>query len=267
MTIAISVVAVMGTVGIVFGFILAYVNKKFSVEINPLIHIVEDILPKGQCGACGYPGCMAYAEAVVLDPTVAPNLCAPGKDAIANRVAELTGKVAAPTEPKVAVIKCQGVNARKSFEYEGIRDCVAANLVMGGDKACKYGCLGYGSCVSACTFDAITETGGIPHINEKACTSCGKCVKVCPRKVISLEPEGYHVSVKCNSKDKGPVAKKNCDVPCIGCGLCGKNCPHGAIKVENSLAIVDSTICEKNCKEATCIAKCPTKAIIEKVGK
>src|ERR1035437_4816194 len=106
--IAIAVLIVMTLVGLVFGLVLAFANKKFSVEVNPLIHIVEDILPKGQCGGCGFAGCMAYAEAVVLNPDVAPNLCVPGKAAIAKQVAELTGKAAEEVEPKVAFVKCAG---------------------------------------------------------------------------------------------------------------------------------------------------------------
>jgi heterodisulfide reductase subunit A-like polyferredoxin len=41
-----------------------------------------------------------------------------------------------------------------------------------------------------------------------------------------------------------------------------KNCSYGAVKIENNVAVVDSKICLENCKEATCIAKCPTKAIV-----
>ncbi len=264
MTTSIIVVLVMGGVGICFGFILAFVNKKFAVEVNPLIHIVEDILPKGQCGACGYPGCMAYAEAVVTDAAVAPNLCIPGKAIVANQVAELTGKVAEAQEPKVAVIKCNGTYSKsiRAFAYEGVQDCVAANLVQGGDKDCKYGCLGYGSCLKACLFEAITEgPDGIPVINEKKCTACGACVKICPRKVISLEPENYNIVVKCNSKDKGPVAKKKCEVACIGCSICAKNAPEGTIVIENFLAKADAIAFKAAGGTAECTEKCPTKAI------
>lgn len=265
MDIAISVVIVMGATGILFGFVLAFVNKKFAVQVNPLIHLVDDILPKGQCGACGYPGCMSYAEAVVNDPNVPPTLCIPGKDAVANKVAELTGKLAAPQEAKVAIIRCNGVtgaNAKKNYVYTGIRDCVAANLIMGGEKSCKYGCLGFGTCASVCPFGAIEDNlGGNPIIDKKKCTACGNCVNACPRKVISIEPIGYSVFVKCNSHDKGAVSKKNCDISCIGCGICAKNCEYGAIKIENNLATVDAEICKKECASPTCIAKCPTRAI------
>ena len=34
---------------------------------------------RANCGACGFAGCQAYAEAVVEQPEVPPNLCAPGR--------------------------------------------------------------------------------------------------------------------------------------------------------------------------------------------
>jgi electron transport complex protein RnfB len=265
---SLMVLVVMGIVGISFGFILAFANKKFAMEVNPLIHIVEDILPKGQCGACGYAGCMAYAEAVVLDPNVAPTLCIPGKATVAKLVGELTGKAAPEMEERIAHVKCAGtldVSERKYY-YAGLEDCAAATLLHSGPKGCQYGCIGFGSCATSCPFDAI-EMGkdGLPIINSLKCTGCGKCETVCPKHVIEMAPIGVHVSVNCNSNDKGAVARKFCSVACIGCSLCQKNCPHGAINMESSLAVVDSKICMEICESPTCISKCPTKAIVERI--
>ena len=97
---AIIIIVVLVSVGTFFGVVLALADKRFAMEVNPLIHEVEDILPKGQCGACGYAGCAKYAEAVVEDENVPPNLCVPGKAAVAEKVAELTGKKAEAAEPK-----------------------------------------------------------------------------------------------------------------------------------------------------------------------
>ena len=264
MSTPILILLVLTSIGLFFGFLLAYSNKKFGIEINPLIHLVEDILPKGQCGACGYAGCMAYAEAVVTNPDVAPNLCVPGKDAVAKLVADLTGKAAAPMEPQIAQVKCAGTSAKvsNSYKYNGVQGCIAANLLFGGPKDCKYGCLGLGTCLRSCPFGAITMSeDGLPIIDPNKCTACGVCVSICPKQVISLVPIGAKVRVNCSSKDKGAVAKKACSSACIGCGLCMRQCLHGAIKMENNLAIVDAKICEQLCTDALCLTKCPTKAI------
>lgn len=269
MNTAILVLVVMTCVGLIFGFVLAYANKKFAIEVNPLIHIVEDALPKGQCGACGYAGCAAYAEAVVLNPDVPPNLCVPGKAPVAKIVGDLTGKAAPEMEPRVAHVKCAGSvdKAVKVYNYSGIQDCFAASLMQGGQKACQHGCLGFGNCAKACPFGALSMgENGLPIVNLKKCTGCGKCETICPKHVIEMVPVGAHVNVNCNSKDKGAQARKACTVSCLGCGICSKNCPHGAIKIENNLAVVDSHICYEKCTEPTCTAKCPTKAIQQRAG-
>ncbi|ATW25898.1 RnfABCDGE type electron transport complex subunit B [Candidatus Formimonas warabiya] len=264
MNTSILILIVMTAIGLCFGLILAFGNKKLAIEMNPLIHIVEDALPKGQCGACGYAGCLAYAEAVVLDPDVPPNMCIPGKEKVAKIVAELTGKTAEAVEPRIAQVKCAGSHAKAviNYNYDGVQDCVAANLLLGGPKSCKYGCLGLATCVKNCPFDAMTMSpDGLPVIDPNKCTGCGKCETVCPRHVISMLNLKAHVRVNCNSKDKGPVAKKACTVACIGCSRCAKDCQYGAIKIENNLAVVDTHVCLEKCDNATCLAKCPTGAI------
>lgn len=264
MSTAIMVVVVMGAVGIVFGFILAVANKKFAMEVNPLIHEVEEVLPKGQCGACGFAGCANYAEAVVLNPEVAPNLCVPGKEAVAKLVAELTGKAAEKVEPRIAHIRCRGTGDKAvlSYNYKGVKDCRAASMVQGGPKGCKNGCVGFGSCVEACHFGAMSMgESGLPIVDKKKCTGCAACEAACPKNVIQMISANAKVKVDCNSKDKGAIARKLCSAACIGCGICAKNCSYGAIEVKNNLAVVDHKICMEKCSDATCIAKCPTGAI------
>lgn len=264
MSSVITIIAVMAGVGLFFGLVLAYANKKFAVEMNPLIHVVEDILPKGQCGACGFAGCQAYAEAVVLDKEVEPNLCIPGKKIVAQKVAELTGKAAQEVEPMVALVKCTQsvVTGSKKYVYAGIEDCLGASLLHAGPKDCEYGCIGMGTCVRQCMFGALELSAeGLPVVNRDKCTGCGKCASACPKHVIEMIPVDAHVAVACNSRDKGAVVRKFCKVACIGCGLCAKLCTYDAVKMQNNLAVVDSSICMEKCREAVCLEKCVSKAI------
>ena len=266
---ALMIIAVLVGVGTFFGIILALADRKFALEVNPLIHEVEDVLPKGQCGACGYAGCAKYAEAVVEDESVPPNLCVPGKAAVAAKVAELTGKKAEAAEPKYAQLKCRGTKTAAAIaaRYEGVPDCAAAKLVQGGPKACKYGCIGFGNCVRACPFGALSMGGdGLPVVDKAICTGCGKCVSICPQAILVLQSFAAPVQVTCSSHDKGPAAKKNCTNACIGCGLCMRSCPHGAIKIDRFLAAADTEIC-KTCEEPACLAKCPTGAIRKVAGR
>jgi Na+-translocating ferredoxin:NAD+ oxidoreductase subunit B len=264
------IIIVMGIVGLIFGFILAVANKKLAVEMNPLIHIVEDALPKGQCGACGFAGCQAYAEAVVMLPDVPPNLCSPGKTKVAQRISELTGKTAKAIEPRVAHVRCEHPVsiAKMKYVYSGISDCVAASILHLGPRDCQYGCIGFGTCERVCPFNAITMSdGGQPRINRELCTGCARCENVCPKKIIEMIPLHSHVEINCNSRNKGAIDRKHCPVACIGCGICSRDCPHQAIKIENNLAFVDSKICNAMCNNSVCLAKCPTGAIAGRLKK
>ena len=139
---------------------------------------------------------------------------------------------------------------------------VASSLYI-GETGCAFGCLGYGDCVAACTFGAITidPATGLPVVDPDKCTACGACVKACPKKIIELRkkwPKNRAVYVSCVSKDKGAVVMKACKAGCIGCGKCEKVCAFGAITVENNLAYIDPQKC-KLCRK--CVNECPTGAI------
>lgn len=247
--------------GTVFGLGLAFAAKRFSVQIDPRVEKVKDVLAHAHCGACGYAGCEQYAEAVVNNPDVPPNLCVPAGAKAAETVALITGKKAEIREPQFARIMCQGGSSKsvKRFKYEGVQDCRAAILAGGGDKACRYGCLGYGTCSRVCPFGAITMTeDNLPYVDIIKCTGCRKCEAACPTKVIEVLPASRQVLVTCHSKDKGGDTRKNCDVGCIACGICVKVCPFDAPSVANNLSRIDLDKC-KVC--GLCVPKCPTKAI------
>lgn len=253
--------AVLAGLGVLFGIALALVAARFTVKVDPRVEQVRETLPGANCSACGFAGCMGYAEAVVGNPDVAANLCVPGKAAVAEKIAEITGKKAEKLEPKIARVFCQGRTSlsQRRFIYTGVKDCTAAVLAAGGDKSCEYGCLGYGTCMRACPFGAITmSSDDLPIIDPEKCTACGKCVAACPKQVIELAQASKAVVISCHSKDKGADTKKKCQVGCIACGICVRTCPVDAIKIDNNLARIDHNKCIV-C--GLCVKKCPTSAI------
>ncbi len=252
---------VLAALGIVFGVALALVAARFVVKVDPKVEQVRETLPGANCGACGFAGCMGYAEAVVGNPDVASSLCAPGKSAVAEKIAVITGKKAEKVEPKIARVFCQGGTSlsQRKFIYTGVQDCAAAVLAAGGDKSCEYGCLGYATCMRACPFGAITmSSDNLPIISPEKCTACGKCVAACPKQVIELAQASKAVVISCHSRDKGVDTKKKCQVGCIACGICVRTCPVDAIKIDNNLARIDHSKCIV-C--GLCVKKCPTSAI------
>jgi len=238
-TIVSSIVAV-GGLGILFGAGLALASKKFSVEVDPRVEQVAELLPNANCGACGYPGCSAFAEAVVRGDASVDG-CSVGGASVAQEIARILGvEVDFSVEKKVAVVQCQGgkAEAKERFEYRGIEDCAAAELVDGGHKACTYGCLGLGTCVRACPFDAMyMNDNGLPVVIEEKCTGCGICVQVCPRGVMALIPVSQKMYLACVSQDKGKAVREVCSVGCVTCGVCTnpKFVPSGGIVMEGNL--------------------------------
>ena len=252
---------VLAALGAVFGIALAIVARRFVVKVDPKVEQVRETLPGANCGACGFAGCMGYAEAVVGNPDVAVNMCAPGKAPVAEKIAVITGKKAEKVDPKIARVFCQGGRSKsqRKFIYTGVMDCTAAVLAAGGDKSCEFGCLGYGTCMRACPFDAIRMSeDNLPIISKEKCTACGKCVAACPKQVIELGLQSKAVVISCHSRDKGADTKKKCQVGCIACGICVRTCPVDAIKIDNNLARINHDKCI-TC--GLCVKKCPTSAI------
>ena len=162
---------------------------------------------------------------------------------------------------EVAFVKCGGdcEKAKQEYEYHGLSDCTMVNMMQdGGPKACSYGCLGDGSCVQACPFDAIHIVDGIAVVDKEACKACGKCIATCPKHLIELVPYEQKHLVQCSSKDKGKDVMSVCSVGCIGCKMCEKVCESDAVHVVDNIAHIDPEKCT-NCGK--CAEKCPKKII------
>ena len=261
--------AVLGGLGLIFGLVLAAASKIFYVETDPRLDQLNECLPGANCGGCGYAGCGGYAEAV-LKGGAPIGKCNSGGNECAMAMAAIMGVKAENVTRKVALVRCSGEKtydkdgnllsgARVKANYVGFEDCLSATKVGGsGPLSCKFGCLGFGTCVKACKYDAIRIVGGVAKVNEDRCVGCMACAAVCPRNlIVPVEPD-RNVVIACASLAKGAVTTRGCTVGCIGCGLCKKICPNEAITVEQNLAIIDYSKCN-NC--GLCATVCPKKLI------
>ena len=260
-------VLILGVIGAFFAILLYFVAQKFKVIEDPLIDEVAEVLPGANCGGCGKAGCRAFAEACVSQKNMDGLRCAPGGDAVAQKIAELLGCTVEQGEPQVAVVRCNPSckGDKRRSNYDGLHSCAFANSVYVGESGCPFGCLGCGDCVAACQFDAIRmdEATGVPVVDEEKCTACGACAKACPRRIIEIRNKGRmnrRVYVRCINREKGAVARKTCDNACIGCGKCEKVCPFDAVHVTDNVAYIDFTKC-KACRK--CVTECPTGAITD----
>ncbi|MFC1541508.1 RnfABCDGE type electron transport complex subunit B [Candidatus Latescibacterota bacterium] len=231
----------LGGLGFILGAVLAYASKKFAVEINPVIEEVLDILPGANCGGCGYAGCAAYADAVV-SKGISATLCAPGGQETVNKISQILGLEVVASSRKVAFLHCNGTkeNAKDKYKYDGIEDCRIAASLSGGPKACDYGCIGFGSCVRVCKFDALhMSDNGLPVVDFEKCTGCGACVRECPKNLFDLLDDTVSIYLACSSHDKGKVAKSVCSVGCIACNICIKVTESDAVVMGDFLPAID----------------------------
>lgn len=253
---------VLGVLGLLCGLLLTVANKIFEIPVNPQREAVRACLPGANCGGCGFAGCDALADAIIENR--APiSACPVGGQSVADQIAQIMGVEDLPDQVRnIATVVCQGSSerCRNKFPYHGIQDCVAASLVNDGNRSCKYACLGLGTCVRVCQFDAIhiDPYTGIAKVDPDKCQSCGACVNACPKNVLSLQPETVPVRLLCRAAEEGFLVSDNCKIGCIGCEHCANACKFGAITMVNHLPVFDMSKCI-GCM--MCAEECPTGAI------
>lgn len=255
MDILIAFLVMLG-VALVAGILITVFSHFFAVPENPLKAEIRECLPGINCGACGYKGCDDYAAALA-EGGVAPNLCIPGAQSVADEIGGILGVEAEPFKDVVAFVSCNGncEATSKIAEYEGVSSCYAASMIYGGNNSCRFGCLGFGDCAAACPAKAICIKDGIAHVNTARCLGCGLCTRTCPKGIINMIPQETATVVMCSNKQKGADAKKACKNACIGCKKCEKACPHDAVKVIDNVAVIDYEKCV-HCE--ACVKECPT---------
>lgn len=257
-----TAMTIIGAVGIFVGLFLGGAGLLFKVQVNEKEEAVLSALPGNNCGGCGYAGCSGLAAAIVKGEAPA-GACPVGGEPVAKSIGAIMGVEAESVERRVAFVACQGTceKVHMDYEYNGIEDCRMMDFVPGGGpKSCSGGCLGFGSCVKVCPFDAIHVVDGVAVVDKEACKACGKCVAVCPKHLISLIPYRAGFAVACSSADKGPVTMKACAAGCVGCGICVKVCPSQAVRVTDFHAAIDQEKCT-GC--GACAEKCPKNSIVD----
>ena len=166
-----------------------------------------------------------------------------------------------------AAVGCSGGElARRKISREALTgDCRQALAEHPeGILACRWGCLGLGSCAAVCKLGAIkVGARGVAEVDRDKCVGCGLCVKACPQGIIRLVPREQNIVVGCSSRDSGPETRKACDAGCIACGICVKNCPMGAIRLEDNHPVIDESLCV-SC--GMCASKCPRGVIKDVYG-
>ncbi len=255
--------AILVGLGLLFGLILAIAYKQFKVFEDPRIDVVEGLLPNANCGACGVPGCRAFAEEVVSGESNPAKCTVSSEEGITN-IANFLGVEASQEDKIVVRLLCAGgiKEAHNLASYKGgMSTCRGEAVVVGGSKDCSWGCLGLGDCAKACDFDAITMSDdALPVVDTEKCTACNDCVIECPKNLFKLMPITQKLLVQCRSLLEGDLAESKCSVACTGCSRCVADSAPDVIEIRENLAIVNYELNDLTTSAA--VKRCPTDAIV-----
>lgn len=265
---SVMVVVTLTLVGLGCG-VAIYLANKFLPKEDETLKAAEEVnqyLPGMDCGACGKPGCFAYARDVAQDiETLHETPCMAlmnDEDALC-KLGQCLDVDLSGGERKVAVIHCTG-ESENIFDYQGVSTCKSAMQVSAGFKKCPYGCLGLGDCAEVCPVKAISmdQEKKIAIIDPERCIGCGLCLKECPNALIELIPREMPQYLGCNYLSKKDVpGREKCSVGCIHCRLCVKVAKGDEIKwnEEKDLPYFDT---ERFLPAQDSIDKCPRNIII-----
>ncbi len=78
----------LGIIGGILAYLLMVASKVLYVEEDVRVTKVTEALPGYNCGACGFPGCGGFADAIVEGQVKVLSNCKPGKEEHFNKIIE-----------------------------------------------------------------------------------------------------------------------------------------------------------------------------------
>jgi Na+-translocating ferredoxin:NAD+ oxidoreductase subunit B len=232
-------------------------------KTEPETQAIAAMLPGYDCGLCGKQDCRSYALAIDQEGAD-PALCGPGGQSLESRLRARLGE--RPGDPRAlalrAVVRCGGRRgaAAEDYPYDGLPSCRSAVELYGGPKLCEEGCLGFGSCVSACPALAIRIVKGLAVVDPALCTGCGACIKSCPTGVIELIPREQAWYVACSSHRDPELRSGDCSSACTACGECARVSVRGEFALAGNLASENPDIQSSRWQEIA--ERCPSRCIV-----
>ena len=131
--------------------------------MSELAQRIDALLPQTQCTRCGYPACLAYAEAIARSEADI-NQCPPGGAAGIASLAALLGREAKSLNPANGIEK-------------------PAEIAVIDEEAC----IGCTKCIQVCPVDAILGASKLMHtILADECNGCELCIPACPVDCITM---------------------------------------------------------------------------------
>ncbi len=79
---------VLGILGALLAVGLSVASQKLYVEEDKRVETINEMLPGYNCGACGYPGCSGFAEAIVEGKVDKISSCKPAKKEDCEKILE-----------------------------------------------------------------------------------------------------------------------------------------------------------------------------------
>lgn len=198
------------------------------------------VLPRTECGQCGYAGCRPYAAALSVGQAT-PDACIPGGAYVRDRLQQLLNLPRSPARDVLLAPLPPPLRARIDEDL----------------------CIGCTKCLDACPVDAIVGAAHQLHgILHDACTGCGLCMPPCPVDCITLLPA--HAPDAWPHAGSPQARKLNDAVaaPCTNCGACAPACP---VALNPAALYQELEKCEFTAAQAAGLARCTECAACDEV--